>query len=169
MHGIYIQILAFILFHIIIRGFLGGSVVKNLPDNAGDLSSIPGLGRSPREGNGNPLQYYCLGNPLDRGDWWTIVQGVPKQSDSAERLNTCYLIIARMLAVRMVPLACRTPMRRCDPMSIQSWLEAVKCLFWAVNRECWSSTTKSFDLQESLMCLVRFTRALFRAGHDIVL
>ena len=57
MHGIYIQILAFILFHIIIRGFLGGSVVKNLPASAGDVSSIPGLGRSPREVvNGNPCQ-----------------------------------------------------------------------------------------------------------------
>ena len=52
-----------------------------------------------------------------------------QELDVTERLNTCYLIIARMLAVRMVPLACRTPMRRCDPMSIQSWLEAVKCLF----------------------------------------
>ena len=47
-------------------GFPGGSVVKNLPANAGDVSSVPGLGRSPGEGNGNPLQYSCLGNPLDR-------------------------------------------------------------------------------------------------------
>ena len=45
----------------------GGSVVKNLPANAGDEHLIPGLGRSAREGNGNPLQYSCLGNPMDRG------------------------------------------------------------------------------------------------------
>ena len=49
------------------KGFLGGSVVKNLPDNAGDVASIYGPGRSPEEGNGNPLQYSCLENPMDRG------------------------------------------------------------------------------------------------------
>ena len=50
-----------------IGAFSGGLVVKNPPANAGDVGSIPGLGRSPGEGNGNPLQYSCLGNPLDRG------------------------------------------------------------------------------------------------------
>ena len=53
------------------------SAVKNLPLNAGDEGSVSGLGRSPREGNGNPLQYSCLKNPMDR-DWWVIVQGVTK-------------------------------------------------------------------------------------------
>ena len=48
-------------------GFPGGSVVKNLPANAGDMGSIPGSGRSLEEGNGNPLQYSCLDNPMDRG------------------------------------------------------------------------------------------------------
>ena len=48
-------------------GFPGGSVVKNLPANAGDAGSIPGLGGSPGEGRGNPLQYSCLGNSMDRG------------------------------------------------------------------------------------------------------
>ena len=56
--------------------FLGGSVVKNPSANAGDLGSIPGSGRSPGEGNGNPLQYSCLGNPMDRGAWWAAVHGV---------------------------------------------------------------------------------------------
>ena len=50
-----------------IWGFPGGSVVKNLPGNAGDASSIRGSGRSPRKGNGNPLQYSCLENHVDRG------------------------------------------------------------------------------------------------------
>ena len=53
-------------------GFLGGSVVKNLPastKDAGDTSLIPGSGRSPGEGNGKPLQYSCLENPVDRGAW----------------------------------------------------------------------------------------------------
>ena len=62
-------------------GFPGGSVLKNLPANAGEVGSIPGLGRSPREGNGNPLQYSCLGNPMDRGAWWAIVHGVAKELD----------------------------------------------------------------------------------------
>ena len=55
-----------------------GSVVKNLPANTGDAGSIPGLGRSPGEGNGNPLQYSCLENPMDRGVWQATVQGVTK-------------------------------------------------------------------------------------------
>ena len=59
-------------------GFPGDSVVKNPPANAGDMGSIPGLGRSPREGNGNPLQYSCLGNPMDRGARWATVHGVIK-------------------------------------------------------------------------------------------
>ena len=54
-------------------------VVKNPPANAGDVrdaSSIPGSGRSPGGGHGNPLQYSCLGNPMDRGAWQAIVHGV---------------------------------------------------------------------------------------------
>ena len=58
--------------------FPGDSVVKNPPANAGDSSSIPGLGRSPAKGNGNPLQYSCLGNPTDRGAWWLTVLVVAK-------------------------------------------------------------------------------------------
>ena len=53
-----------------------GSVVENLPADAGDVSLIPGLGRSPGEGNGNPVQDSCLGNPMDRGAWWATVHGV---------------------------------------------------------------------------------------------
>ena len=54
------------------RGFPGGSGVKNLPANEGDLGLISG------EGNGNPLWYSCLENPLDRGAWWVIVHGITK-------------------------------------------------------------------------------------------
>ena len=57
-------------------------MVKNLPASAGDSSLIPGLGRSPEEGNGNPLlQYSCLGNPKDREAWRAAVHGVSKESD----------------------------------------------------------------------------------------
>ena len=74
--------------------FPGGSVVKNLPVmqetacSAGAAVSIPGLGSSPGEGNGNPLQYSCLGNPMDRGALWTTVHGVARgESDTTYRLN----------------------------------------------------------------------------------
>ena len=60
-------------------GFPGGSEVKNLPVNAGDMSLIPGSGRLPGEGNGNPLQYSCLGNPTDRGAWWAAVYVIEKE------------------------------------------------------------------------------------------
>ena len=53
-------------------------MVKKLLENAGDLGSIPGLGRSPEEGNGNPLQYFCLENSMDRGAWRATVHGVAK-------------------------------------------------------------------------------------------
>ena len=56
-------------------------MVKNLPANAGDTGLIPGLGRSPAEGNCNPLQYSCLGNSMDRGTWPATVHGITKESD----------------------------------------------------------------------------------------
>ena len=59
-------------------GFPGGSEVKASACNVGDLGLIPGLGRSPGEGNGNPLKYSCLENPMDRGAWWATVYGVAK-------------------------------------------------------------------------------------------
>jgi len=79
-------------------GFPGGSVLKNPPASAGDTGSIPGLGRSPGGGNGNPLQYSCLGTPMDRGAWQARVHGVKKEWDATERLNnnnigsTCVMI-----------------------------------------------------------------------------
>ena len=60
------------------QGFPGGSEVKASAHNAGDLGSIPGLGISPGEGNGNPLQYSCLENPMDARAWWTTVHRVTK-------------------------------------------------------------------------------------------
>ena len=68
-------------------GFSCGSVVKNLPANAGNAGSILGLRRFPRGGNGNPLQYSCLGNPMDRGDWQATVHGSTKGSDMTKQLN----------------------------------------------------------------------------------
>ena len=72
-------------------GFQVVLVVKNLPANAGDIRDsglIPGLGRSPVEGNGNPLQYSCLENPMDRGAWCAIVPGVTKSQTPLKQLST---------------------------------------------------------------------------------
>ena len=64
-------------------------MVKNLTANARDTGSIPGSGRSPEEGNGSPLQFSCLGNPVDRGAWQATVHGVAKESDVPEHICLC--------------------------------------------------------------------------------
>ena len=68
-------------------GFPGGSVVKNSPANAGDPGSIPMLGRSFGEGNSYPLQYSCLGNPMDGGAWQATVHRLAKNLTRLKRLN----------------------------------------------------------------------------------
>ena len=73
-----INLLQYLLYS---QGFPGGSVRKNLPANAGyegDVRMIPRSERSPGVGNGNPLQYSCLGTPMGRGDWWTTIWGIAK-------------------------------------------------------------------------------------------
>ena len=74
-------------------GFPGGSEVKMSACNAGDLGLIPGLGRSPGEGNGNPLQYSCLENPIDGGAWWATVHGA-QESDTTEQLHFHFLSLS---------------------------------------------------------------------------
>ena len=71
---------SFYIYHkiFIIWGFPGGSMVKNLSANARGSDSIPGLGRCPGGGNGNPLQYFCLENSMNRGSWCAAVHGVPR-------------------------------------------------------------------------------------------
>ena len=64
-----------------IQGFSGDSDSKQSSRNAGDLGLIPGSGRSPGEGHGNPLQYSCLENPRDRGAWWVTVHAATKELD----------------------------------------------------------------------------------------
>ena len=78
--------------------FPSGSVVKNLPANAratGDPDSIPGSGRPPGEGNGNPLQYSCLGNSMDRGAWWATVHAIAESdtTEVTENAHTLYEMI----------------------------------------------------------------------------
>ena len=74
---------------------------KNLTANAGNLGSIPGLGRSSGEGNGNPLKYFCLGNPMDREAWQATVRGVTKsqtQLRNQTKTNNCSLLFVKPLS-----------------------------------------------------------------------
>ena len=85
-----IQLYTYILFHYrLSQGIwaLWWLIVKIPPANAGNVGSIPGLGRFSGEGNGNPLQYSCLGNPMYRGAWWATIHGIAKESDMTEQLN----------------------------------------------------------------------------------
>ena len=85
-------------------------VVKNPPANAegaGEVGSIPGSGRPPGVGNGNPLQYSCLENPLGRGAWWATVHGVaksPRQLNMRAHTHTPIVILQSFRAVVILPL-----------------------------------------------------------------
>ena len=77
-------------------------MAKNPPANAGDLGSIPGLARSPGEGNSNPLQHSCLGNPMDRVVWWATVHGVSKNQMQLNNLDvTKQLRISTKLCLKV--------------------------------------------------------------------
>ena len=78
------------------RSFVGSALVKNPPATEGDTGLIPGWGRSPGEGNGNPLQYSCLRNPMDRGAWRALVHGATK-SQTWQRLTLKKLIASNSL------------------------------------------------------------------------
>ena len=85
-------------------------VIKNSPANAGDAGSVPGLGRFPGGGHGNPLQYSCLGNPMDREAWQAAVYGVAKCWTQLKQLSTMnlLLLLSRFSRVRL----CATPWRQ---------------------------------------------------------
>ena len=71
-------------FSLLVNFPCGSEVKESACRNAGDLGSIPGSGRSPGEGNGYPLQYCCLENPMDEEDWWATVHGVRKEPNTTE-------------------------------------------------------------------------------------
>ena len=73
---------------LVFKGFSGGAEVKASACNVEDLGSIPGLGRSPGEGNGNPLQCSCRENPRDWGAWWAAVYGVAQSRTRLKRLSS---------------------------------------------------------------------------------
>ena len=76
-------------------------MVKSLSANVGDVGSIPGLERSLGEENGNPLQYSCLGNPLDRGAWWAIVHGLTGVRHNLATTTTTILKMGKLRLERL--------------------------------------------------------------------
>ena len=89
--------------------FPGGSDGKESACNAGDLGSNPGWGRSPGEGNGSPLQYSCLENPMDRGDWQAIVHEVAQSRTGLSDWQFHFLLFSGTYALQPVPPARHYP------------------------------------------------------------
>ena len=81
----------------------GGSMVKNSPTSARDVGSIPGSGRSPGGGNGNPLPYSCLENSMDRGAWRATVYGVTKSQTQLSNKEGIYMESIKMVLMNLFP------------------------------------------------------------------
>ena len=112
----------FIYIHVCVcTGFSGGLDGKEPACNAGDLGSIPGLGRSPGEGNGYPLQYSCLENPMDRGAWQATVHGVAKSRTRQSNFHFCFLPCVGMHSRLPRWLSGKEPACRCRRCGFEHW------------------------------------------------
>ena len=146
-------------------GFPGGSDGKASACNAGDRGLIPGSGRSPGEGNGNPLQYSCLGKPMDRGTWWATVTGsqtVKVKSLSRVRLFATLWTVAHQAPLSMgfsrqkywsglpFPSPMDLPNPGIEPMSLAlSGRFFYHCATWKAHGKITVSTTvQSFSLNK---------------------
>ena len=111
---------------------LFGSEVKASACNAGDLGSIPGLGRFPGEGNGNPLQYPCLENPVDGGAWWVTVHGVAKSRTRLSNFTFTFTLshCTEKPAGVLVGVALTLKLSRLEPPGHGRWVSAdsVSCV-----------------------------------------
>ena len=113
------------------KGFPHSSVGKESACNAGDLGSIPGSGRFPGEGNGNPLQYSCLENPRDRGTWWVTVHGVAKSQTRPSDFTFTFTLVAMLssqLCLTLKPQGLQ-PARLLCPWSFPGKNTKVGCHF----------------------------------------
>ena len=102
--------------------------MKDPPANAEDSGSIPGSERSPGGGNGNPMQYSCLENPMDRGAWWAAVHGVAKVPDVAEPTHplmfqlVCLLYLARIILPHLYRDNHRSQVENLQPNNLNFWM-----------------------------------------------
>ena len=132
------------------NGFPGHAVVKN-PANAGnarDVDLIPGSGRSPEVGNGNPLQYSCLENSMDRGAWWdALVPGVTKSQTRLSTIMATYVYLLDILAPQVLPdfYICTLKKKNQGGSSTANTLE--------IGKFAYPSNPYSPVFQTSLLCL----------------
>ena len=127
-------------------GFPGGSEVKASACNAGDLGWIPGLGRSPGEGNGNPLQYSCLENPMDWGAWWATVHRVSKSWIRLSDFIFTFLLFRRKAMTNLDSIL------KSKDITLPTLVKAMafpvvmyRCESWTIKQaECWR--IKAFEL-----------------------
>ena len=126
--------------YLLYGSFLGGAVVKNPPANTGDardMGLIPGSGRSPGGGNGNPIQYTCLENPMDRGAWWGAAYGVAKSQTWLSTIITHGSRRRMLLNIpkqRILPTANNSPVQKQQQKSIalklRNSLKRPKATIW---------------------------------------
>ena len=150
-NGFHLLIICIICISVCIWDFPGGSVVKNLPANAGDVNSIPGLGRSPGEGNGNPLQYSCLENPMDRGAWWATVQGSQRVRHDLATKQQQHVCIYMYINIYMHTYICIHQVT--NPLGYKVLLrQLVKCFLNPVDTltHAPSSTVVSYKIQNPI-------------------
>ena len=109
---LYLNFFFFSLYYIFWMEFPGGSMVKNPPANAGDVGSIPGTGRSPGGGNGNPLQYSCLENPMDRGACQATVHGVTKSWIQLSDFTFIFMLNYLIILIEVLNISKRSPEKK---------------------------------------------------------
>ena len=115
-------------------GFPGGLAVKNPPANAGNMGLSPRLVRSPGEGNGNPFQYSCSGNPMDRGAWWATVHEVPKNQTWLNKQRFKWMnCVVNVNKVKVKSLS--RVWLCCDPMDYSLPSSSVHGIFQAIVME----------------------------------
>ena len=143
-------------------GFPGSEVVKNPPPSVGytrDEGSIPGLRRSPGVWNGNPLQYSCLGNPMDRWAWWVIVHGLQSQAHTGGEHNliVCLILLLKSVAISIgygLRLWLRlSAERKVLPQSFTALLASLSSLYFACLLRASGTSSLEFKGHECLLPL----------------
>ena len=126
----------------VLRGFPGSSNSKTSAYNAGDLGSIPGSGRSPGEGNGNPLQYSCLENPMDWGAWWATIHGVAKSRTWLSNFTFTFFHVCIGFNIQKTQRGLMTPF--CPDISVIQFLQRrqFRYLLFTNNRYKWTNSSK---------------------------
>ena len=151
-------------------GFPGGSVVKNLPANAGDVSLISDLGRFPGDASGYPRQYSCLGNPMNRGAWWVTVRGVTKSlTCSVTKTTTLWPAAICRKTVDFALLGCRLVFAFLGDQVLGQNLLSLWSVWWGL--VLWNQCPRIYPLtaQECINCVFSRGSDNIWAGASLLL